>query len=316
MGGDFRLAGAPITWGVCEVPGWGEQLPADRVLGEMSSLGLVALEVGPVGYLGTSPEAIKTQAEAFGMCVVGGFVPLVLHRTDAWDETEKEAHSVAARYAAAGATNFITAVVKDSQWGNPEPLSEDEWQHMAWALSRVDAICSLYGMTQTVHPHVGTLVETNKDVEEVLGRTKVKFCLDTGHLSIGGIDCVAFVRQHHERIANVHLKDVHLEMSPAVLDRSLSLLDATRNGLFCCLGDGDIPIANIVRELQVHGYDGWYVLEQDTTINSPVDSDLPLEAAARSIAYLERELGIQIQAQESPHSDARKTPQIKKVTTK
>ncbi len=34
-----RLAGAPISWGVCEVPGWGHQLDVERVLGEMRELG-------------------------------------------------------------------------------------------------------------------------------------------------------------------------------------------------------------------------------------------------------------------------------------
>ena len=27
-----RIAGAPISWGVCEVPGWGFQLEPDAVL--------------------------------------------------------------------------------------------------------------------------------------------------------------------------------------------------------------------------------------------------------------------------------------------
>jgi hypothetical protein len=35
-----KIAGAPISWGVREVPGWGYQLPADRVLNEMREIGL------------------------------------------------------------------------------------------------------------------------------------------------------------------------------------------------------------------------------------------------------------------------------------
>ena len=35
-----KIAGAPISWGVCEVPGWGYQFPADRVLNEMREIGL------------------------------------------------------------------------------------------------------------------------------------------------------------------------------------------------------------------------------------------------------------------------------------
>jgi hypothetical protein len=37
-----KIAGAPISWGVCEVPGWGHQMAPARVLGEMAELGLVA----------------------------------------------------------------------------------------------------------------------------------------------------------------------------------------------------------------------------------------------------------------------------------
>ena len=48
-----RLAGAPISWGVCEVPGWGTELRPDRVLGEMRQLGLTATELGATGYLPT-----------------------------------------------------------------------------------------------------------------------------------------------------------------------------------------------------------------------------------------------------------------------
>ncbi len=44
----MRLAGAPISWGVCEVPGWGYQLAADRVLSEMHDAGLTAAELGRV----------------------------------------------------------------------------------------------------------------------------------------------------------------------------------------------------------------------------------------------------------------------------
>lgn len=294
MGGNFKLAGAPITWGVCEVPGWGEQLPADQVLEQMSSLGLTALEVGPVGYLGSTPQEIKARAEKFGMCVLGGFVPLVLHRADEWEQTQREAREVASRYSEAGATYFVTAVVKDAGWGTPEPLDDEEWKHLAWSLEELDDICSEYGMQQVVHPHAGTLIETAAHIEEVLRRTNVHFCFDTGHLAIGGVDGVNFAREHHDRVAHVHLKDVQLSMSAAVLNRSLSLLDATRQGIFCSLGDGDVPIVGIIQELRSHGYDGWYVLEQDTTIDSPAEIGLPLKAAQRSIAYLERELGIQL----------------------
>ncbi len=55
---EHKIAGAPISWGVCEVPGWGYQLQPDRVLREMREVGLTATELGPDGFLPSDPSAM------------------------------------------------------------------------------------------------------------------------------------------------------------------------------------------------------------------------------------------------------------------
>src|SRR5207237_387029 len=45
-----RIAGPPISWGVCEVPGWGHQLTPQRVLNEMREVGLAAPELDADGW--------------------------------------------------------------------------------------------------------------------------------------------------------------------------------------------------------------------------------------------------------------------------
>ena len=57
----MRVAAAPISWGVCEVPGWGLMLPPERVLAEMAALGFKATELGPVGYLPLDPSALSAE---------------------------------------------------------------------------------------------------------------------------------------------------------------------------------------------------------------------------------------------------------------
>ena len=74
-----RVASAPISWGICEVPGWGAMLPTPRVLSEMSGLGLPATELGAPGFLPTSPEEVKATLAEYDMTLIGGFTPLVLH---------------------------------------------------------------------------------------------------------------------------------------------------------------------------------------------------------------------------------------------
>ena len=46
-----RIAAAPISWGICEVPGWGLQMSPSRILGEMAELGITKTELGALGWL-------------------------------------------------------------------------------------------------------------------------------------------------------------------------------------------------------------------------------------------------------------------------
>ncbi|MEU9313785.1 hypothetical protein [Streptomyces sp. NPDC048256] len=91
-----RIAGAPISWGVCEVPGWGHQLAPERVLNEMREVGLAATEIGPEGFLPGEPDALAEVLAHHDLHAVGGFTPLLLHvpghdplprRTSSWRAT-------------------------------------------------------------------------------------------------------------------------------------------------------------------------------------------------------------------------------------
>src|ERR1700759_668157 len=77
-----RVAGAPISWGACEVPGWGVMPAPEAVLGEMARLGLRGTELGPPGFLPGDPIALASRLEGPGLALVGGFVPLVLHERE------------------------------------------------------------------------------------------------------------------------------------------------------------------------------------------------------------------------------------------
>ena len=78
-----RVAGAPISWGVCEVPDWGYQMEPERVLSEAAALGLAAVEAGPDGFLPSEPEEMARLLSGHGLELVGGFVPVVLHDREA-----------------------------------------------------------------------------------------------------------------------------------------------------------------------------------------------------------------------------------------
>jgi inosose dehydratase len=277
-----RLAGAPISWGVCEVPGWGLQLPPDRVLAEMAALGLTATELGPQGWLPLDGAAVRAELDRYGMRLVGGFVPVVMQ------ESDPSARRAAQQLAAAGADVFVAAVVQDAGWSAPVPLDEDGWRRAGDRLHELAETVAAEGLRLVLHPHVGTLVESGRDVELALAHTDVPWCFDTGHLLIGGIEPADFVRAHGDRIGHVHLKDVDAALAARVRRGELSLLQATQMGLFRPLGEGDARLEEVVALLDLMGYERWLVLEQDLAITGeepPVEGGPALDVA-RSIEFL------------------------------
>jgi inosose dehydratase len=282
-----RVAGAPISWGVCEVPGWGEMLPPSRVLPEMRSLGLAATELGAPGFLPSDEVALTADLAVYQMALVGGFVPLVLHDPQRRADALRRAAATAALFRAAGATRFVTAVVQDYDWPRPVPLDADGMKLLAEGLADVDELCATYGLTQVLHPHVDTLVETAADVELALEHTNVRWCLDTGHLAIGGVDPAEFARSEGHRVGHVHLKDVVSAVAARVLSRETTLVAGVQQGLFRPLGDGEVAVDQVVVALEQQDYDGWYVLEQDTALaDVPPPGGGPVEDVRRSLAYL------------------------------
>jgi inosose dehydratase len=284
---EARLAAAPISWGVCEVPGWGLQLPPDRVLPEMTDLGLRATELGPQGWLPLDGAGARRELERYGLRLVGGFVPLVVHEADP-AETRAQAARAAAQLAAAGADVFVAALVADLAWSAPPTLDDDGWKRAGEHLREIADLVAADGLELMLHPHVGTLAENAADVERALAHTDVPWCFDTGHLLIGGVDPAAFVRDHHERIGHVHLKDVDARLAKEVRTGARSLLHATQAGLFRPLGDGDADIDEVVRLLDQTGYERWLVLEQDIAItgSEPPAGDGPALDVRKSIEFL------------------------------
>jgi inosose dehydratase len=284
---DERLAAGPISWGACEVPGWGVQPTPDEVLDAMASLGLRGTEAGPAGFLPDDPDALAQSVMRYGLKLVGGFVPLVLHERNLGPAAD-QVRAAAARFAGAGAQMLVLAAVQDADWSRPRPLDDDGYRRLAEHVAEVRALAAESGVDVALHPHVGTLIETAEQIDRVLDAVDVGWCLDTGHLLIGGLDPVRFAREHGHRVVHVHLKDVNAALAAGVRDGSRSLLDATRAGLFQPLGHGDARIADVLDALAEHGYAGWFVLEQDTAIaaEEPAALDGPMRDAQVSIAFL------------------------------
>jgi inosose dehydratase len=282
-----KIAGAPISWGVCEVPGWGNVLPATTVLNEMNELGLTATELGPPDYLPADPGALKALLSEFELTLVGGFLAVTLH-TDV-QSTLDEADRVAAILKAGGAEVLVLAAATGLDGYDETPqLTDDEWNTLVDTCAKIREIAATHGLTTVLHPHVGTHVEREAEVDRFLADSDLQLCLDTGHLLIGGTDPVELARRYPDRIGHVHLKDVRDEIAAKVRSGELSYTDAVEQGIYVPLGDGDVDVEALVKLVQEAGYTGWFVLEQDTQLKDGSPVDKPLKDTGRSLAHLSK----------------------------
>ncbi|MFE6861439.1 TIM barrel protein [Nocardia sp. NPDC057668] len=281
----LRIAAAPISWGVCEVPGWGHVLDPATVLAAMAGLGVTATEFGPPDYLPGDPHALRGVLAAHGMTPVGGFLALPLHRdTGAALAT---ARATAARFAAAGAEVLVLAAATgESGYDARTPLDGHQWRTLIDTAETIAGIAADHGLRTTVHPHVGTHIETAAEVARFLADTDLDLCLDTGHLSIGGTDPVELGRRHPGRVGHVHLKDVRADLADRVRAGELDYSAAVRAGLYVPLGDGDLDIAALIHAVHGAGYRGWYVIEQDTMLAPDATAAVPTDNAGRSLRHL------------------------------
>lgn len=280
----LNVAVAPISWGVCAVPGWGIQLPYDRVFREMRALGVSATESGPNGFL---PDDLSDAARVLregGISVIGTYVDLVLHEPDdrRWVSGLKE--TIGTLRALGGSTVVLAALAADMDYRVLEPINASQWSTLLKNFDEASAIAGDEGMKLVVHHHLATLVENDADIERVLNGSSVDLCVDTGHAIAAGVDPVRLVQRAGDRVRHVHLKDARDSVIRRLNSGQTDFLGSIDEGIFCRLGEGDLPIADFLAALSAQSFPGWIVIEQDVMLRD--DSSDPLKDVTHSVEYL------------------------------
>ncbi|HTN61476.1 MAG TPA: sugar phosphate isomerase/epimerase, partial [Devosia sp.] len=140
-----------------------------------------------------------------------------------------------------------------------------------------------YGLKLSFHPHIGTAVERESQIDRLLEETDIDLCFDTGHHAFWDQDPLAYMQHVFPRIAYMHLKNVDGAVRKRVLDGELSIVDSYGAGVMCPLPDGVVDIRAIMRLLDERGFAGPIVVEQDVATDA---TETPLQLAARNLNYL------------------------------
>jgi inosose dehydratase len=298
----LRIGGAPISWGVCEIPGWGPWPPYERVLDEVAAAGFEGTELGPWGFLPADPERLAAELDRRGLAMASGFVPLDLKNPADAPASEARIRQTAALLQRLGAQHILLSDagdrVRERVAGRPEltrthGLTADEWPGYLERLQRL-ARLSLeeYGLVSCFHPEAGIYVENPDEIATLLDRTEpslVRLCLDTGQIAFGGGDPLAIMERYHGRLSYIHLKDIDLPRLRGLLAEGRTYVETAKQDVFVEPGRGSLDLQAFLRSVQAMGYSGWIVAEQDRVWNPEIDT---LGSAGRSRQYICRSFGV------------------------
>ncbi len=275
----MRIATAPVNWNNPDVPEYRAWLPYGQMMDEFVEAGYNATEWGP--GMPEDPAELRVELDKRGLEMVGAFVGLGFRDADRHEAEMEKAMAIARRLHATGGRLLVAAEGGDDRRraeaghvNEAAGLTDEQWRNLARGLHDLADNLAPLGMSVVFHNHVGTYVETPAETARLLDETdpaRVGWCLDVGHLAYGGGNSLEMLGTYGDRVKHIHLKDVDGEVLARARAEEWSFGQALKTWIFPALGEGMAQVPEVVDALLRRGYDGWFVLEQDTTPDDPKD---------------------------------------------
>lgn len=287
---NIRFGVSPIAWINDDMPELGGDTSVESVIQDARRIGFSGIELG-----GKFPRHHTTLAALLGrgqLKLAGGWYSgQLLVRSVREEIAALQSHLALLKamdcnvFIHAETSNAIHSAPAQALTATPR-LDEQGWVQFGARLTELAEYIASEGLKFAYHHHLGTVVQSAEDLEQLVKHTGsvVGFTLDTGHAALGGIDARAVIRQHRERIAHVHCKDVRPEIFQRTLHDGGSFLDGVLAGMFTVPGDGALDFDAVMKALAEIDYSGWIIIEAE---QDPAKAD-PCEYAQIGLRTLRR----------------------------
>ena len=288
----INLGIAPIAWSNDDMPDLGGDTPIETCLFEAKSAGFSGIELG--GKFPRNPGTIKYLLNKFNLELPGGWYGAHLNERSIEEEWQAMQNHIEL-YKLINSSIFIFADISGSIQGEPKiPLSkrpklkDNEWGNYCNKISEIAKRLSDIGLPMSYHEHMGTIIQSEQDVDRLLENTNDKTYLlfDTGHVLFAQGDYQSMLKKHVSRINHVHCKDIRKEVLDSSLLNDLSFRDSFLEGVFTVPGDGCIDYKPLLEILYDNNYSKWLVVEAE---QDPKKAN-PLEYAKIGYDYLTKTL--------------------------
>jgi inosose dehydratase len=284
----MRIATAPVSWGIWEMTiERADLIPPELFLETIVDMGYTATETGPPGYFAPDGAAAVERAGRHGVELIATFLPLRLGDPAGFEEDLGALDRTVEVLEATGGGIVLLADMETPDRaraaGSDERRRATAWdaetvERAAERLQSAAEIVRARGLDVALHPHAATHVESVEETEQMLSRTDIGLCIDTGHTVVGGGDPCELVRRYADRLRHLHLKDVDGAILSRLAAGELDMDEAWPQGIFCEFGAGVVPLREFLALPEVRSFAGDAVIEQDR-VAVTVD-DMPVVRAA------------------------------------
>lgn len=292
-----KLGIAPIAWTNDDLPDLGGENTFEQCVSEMALAGFTGSEVG--NKYPRDVEVLKKALNLRGVEICNAWFSTFLI-SKPYEETEAEFKKHVAFLAAMGAKvvgvseqSYSTQGIQDQPvFEGKHEMADREWDLLCDGLNRLGKVSKEeYGVALTFHHHMGTVVQSAKEVERMMAGTDpeyVSLLFDSGHFAYCDEDPVEMVTKYVNRIKHVHLKDIRPEVVKQVREEKMSFLAGVRAGAFTIPGDGCVNFDPIFKVLEDASYEGYMVVEAE---QDPAKAN-PLEYAINARKFIAEKTGL------------------------
>ncbi len=276
---NLKFGMSPISWTNDDLPQLGGETSLETCLRETRLAGYSGTELG--GKFPQDRESLGNVLAEHDLKLVSGWYSGLLLENNLKSELERVKPQLEL-YASLGAPVLVygetSGTVQNRQHeplANKPVLAESEFAAYGERLTGLAEYCASQGVALTFHHHMGTAVETERELDLTMAHTgdALGLLIDTGHLLFAGGDILAIIERHGHRVNHVHAKDVRAEVLESVDREKDSFLDCVLRGVFTVPGDGMIDYHAVMQALAEKKYEGWIIVEaeQDPALADPYE---------------------------------------------
>lgn len=291
---NIQLAVAPIAWSNDDMPELGGDTPLATCLRESRAAGFAGTELG--GKFPRDAGALKPLLAENNLKLAAGWFSGLLRGNDSVDEEMNRLQAQLQTFAACAPPMPVLFYAETSGTiqAQPEtPLSarptmpDDEFPAYGAKLTALaEQIKQQYGITMAYHHHMGTVIQSMRDVDLLMAHTgeAVGLLADSGHAAFAGEDNdgAKMIAKHAKRIRHIHCKDLRAAELARARENDSSFMHAVLDGVFTVPGDGFLDFDKFIGAAAAAGYEGWMVVEAE---QDPAKAN-PLEYSRRGGEHL------------------------------